>query len=221
MKTPMAYCANTFRRAPTCPVGMQTTSPRSPTPSTPDHAKPSGGAPLRRPSPNTYTRFTKPVLRPPIESALTAAIRMYYNVPDSRPLLLDRHPQRVGDQARAHMTIHRPTDDLPGMAVDNRGQIRPAAPHPNVRNIGEPQLVRPVWHELASDQVDQTVAVGLVLDCRGAVRARMNAGQASSTGETADTPGRVPPAHLGQFGRGNWCCRRRSTHRSADAVRAA
>ena len=65
----MVCCAKYFPRGPTYPAGTQTTSRRSPTPSTPDPARPSAGEPLRKPSPNTYTRFTKPVLRPPIESA--------------------------------------------------------------------------------------------------------------------------------------------------------
>ena len=66
---------------------------------------------------------------------LTAAIGMNDDIPDSRPLPLNCHPQRIGDQRRAHMAIDRPTDDLAGIAVDNRGQIRPAAPRPNVGNV--------------------------------------------------------------------------------------
>ncbi len=48
---------------------VQTGAWQGPSCRAPDHAKPSDGEPLRKPSPNTYTRFTKPVLRPPIESA--------------------------------------------------------------------------------------------------------------------------------------------------------
>jgi putative transposase len=54
---------------------MKTTSRPSLTPSTPGHAKPSAGALLRKPLPNTYTRFIKLVLRPPIESAQYTSIR--------------------------------------------------------------------------------------------------------------------------------------------------
>src|ERR1700730_13339821 len=105
-KTPMAFCANIFRRAPTCPVGMQTTSPRSPTPSTPDHAKHWGGAPLRRPSPNTYTRFTKPVLRPPIESALRSSIRVVDNVFQVHCAFLLSGPDRLLDRVEHHGRRH-------------------------------------------------------------------------------------------------------------------
>jgi hypothetical protein len=68
-KTPTVFYANTFRKAPTYPAGTPTTSLRSPTPSTPDPAKPWDGAPPPKPSTTIYTRQIKPVLRPPIESS--------------------------------------------------------------------------------------------------------------------------------------------------------
>jgi IS30 family transposase len=60
-----------FRRAPTYPDGTPTISRRSLTPSTPDHARPSDGAPRPKRSTTTYTHFSKPVLQRPIESAST------------------------------------------------------------------------------------------------------------------------------------------------------
>src|SRR5271156_5450049 len=104
-RTRMACCANIFRRELICPVGTQTTSPRSPTPSTPDHAKPSTGAPLRKPSTNTYTRFTKPVLRPPTESA------QYTSIAFAETLVLEGIAASIGsvgdayDNALAETTI--------------------------------------------------------------------------------------------------------------------
>src|SRR5271169_4207723 len=75
MRTPIAYCANTFRRAPTYPAGTPTTSRRSLTPSTPDHARPSDGAPRPKRSTTTYTHFSKPVLQRPIESSQYTSVR--------------------------------------------------------------------------------------------------------------------------------------------------
>ena len=74
-KTPTAFYANTFRRAPTSPAGTQTTSQPSLTPSTPGPAKPSAGEHPPKPSTNTYSRYNKPVLRPPLESAQYTAVR--------------------------------------------------------------------------------------------------------------------------------------------------
>jgi hypothetical protein len=59
----------------TYPVGTQTKSQPSPITSTPDHAKPSAGALPPKRSTTTYTRYSKPVLRPPIESSLLPASR--------------------------------------------------------------------------------------------------------------------------------------------------
>jgi len=62
-RTPMAFCANIFRKAQTCRAGTQTTPRRSLTPSTPDHARPADGGPLLRRSITTYARYHKLVLR--------------------------------------------------------------------------------------------------------------------------------------------------------------
>jgi hypothetical protein len=71
----MAYCANTFRRAPTYLGGAPTTSRRSLTPSTLDHARPSDGSPRPKRSTTTYTHFSKPVLQRPIESSQYTSVR--------------------------------------------------------------------------------------------------------------------------------------------------
>src|SRR5690606_27707518 len=75
MRTPMACYANTFQKGPTSQDGRPRTWQRSPIPSTPGRGKPSAGALPRKPSPNTYTHFIKPVLRPPIESAQYTSVR--------------------------------------------------------------------------------------------------------------------------------------------------
>jgi hypothetical protein len=48
-------------------AGRPATSPPSPPPSTADPARPSAGEPQQRPSTNSYTPVTKPVLRRPLE----------------------------------------------------------------------------------------------------------------------------------------------------------
>src|SRR5665647_110415 len=60
-RTPMACCANTSRREPTCPVTPSATWPRSPSPSTADPERPWTGRPQPRPS-ISYSPFHKLVL---------------------------------------------------------------------------------------------------------------------------------------------------------------
>ena len=156
----MACCANTFRRGPTYPAGTQTTSRRSPTPSTPDPARPSAGEPLRKPSPNTYTRFTKPVLRPPIESALRSSIRMVHNIVQVKHAFMLAGPDRLLDPIEHHRGRHRrrrpPAQNPPRVSIDDEGHVGESRPGRHVGQVSHPQPVGCRRGELSLHEISRT-----------------------------------------------------------------
>ena len=111
------------------------------------------------------------------------------NITDARTLLGDRHRQRIGDQARAHLAVDRPADDFAAISIHNRGERRPSIPCTNIGDIRKPQLVRSLGHEVTPDKVDQALGAGLGRYCRGPVRARMDAAETRRAGEATDTLG--------------------------------
>ena len=70
-RTRTGCCASTSRRAPTCPAGAPKRSTPSRTHSTPDPARPSAGRHPPKRSTSTYDPSNNPVLRRPVESALS------------------------------------------------------------------------------------------------------------------------------------------------------
>src|SRR4051794_4327577 len=111
----MACCVSTSRRALTCPAGAPRRSTQSPTPSTPGHGRLSAGGPTPKPSTNTYAPSNNPVLRRPIESALTARVAVTDQLarldgPALTFALTQRDPQRrhhqVGRLGRRGMSGH-------------------------------------------------------------------------------------------------------------------
>jgi hypothetical protein len=80
------------------PIGGGTpkTSQPSPTPSTPDPARPSAGALPPKPSTNTYTRYNKPVLRGPIEFA------QYTSIAFAETLVLEGIAASIGSVGDAY-----------------------------------------------------------------------------------------------------------------------
>ncbi len=65
----------------------------------------------------------------------------------------DGHVQCVGDQLGSHVVGHGPSDDHPGVQIDDGGQVRPAVPGPYVSNIAAPFGVRLGRREVAADEV--------------------------------------------------------------------
>lgn len=61
-------------------------------------------------------------------------------------------PQRVQDQRGAHVVRHRPADDTPRVEVDDHRQVEPALEGPDVRDVGDPDLVGLVDGEVAIDR---------------------------------------------------------------------
>jgi hypothetical protein len=52
------------------------------------------------------------------------------------------HLQRVDDELGAHVLGHRPANDHPGERVLDSGEVEPALPGSEIRQIGDPQHVR-------------------------------------------------------------------------------
>src|SRR5665647_1161523 len=69
----MACCANTSRKAPTCPVTPSATWTRSPSPSTVGPGRPSSGGPQPRRS-TSYSRLHRLVLHRSLEPKLAAVV---------------------------------------------------------------------------------------------------------------------------------------------------
>jgi hypothetical protein len=50
----------------------------------------------------------------------------------------DSHLERVDDELRMQVVAHRPADDTPGEAVDDRGEVEPAGCGRDVLDVGDP-----------------------------------------------------------------------------------
>ena len=106
----------------------------------------------------------------------------------SRPAGSQRIIQGLEHQARAHVVIHSPADDLIRAHVDKRRQVRETRIRPDIRDIADPQLVRLRGGELAVHQVDQAADRPAVLHGRPRRRPRMHALQARGPRQAAHPP---------------------------------
>jgi transketolase N-terminal domain/subunit len=134
-----------------------------------------------------------------VAGVLAAAVGVNDGLTLDRPAAFYGHRQRVSDQFGAHVPGHGPADDLPRIAIDDRGEIRPARPCADIGDVGEPQLVGPVRDEAALHEVDQAVVAGVVAHRGGLVGLGMHAVEPGRPGEPADPLGRVPVPELGQL----------------------
>ncbi len=64
-----------------------------------------------------------------------------------------RHPQSVEHQVRAHVPGELPADDAAGERIDHEAEEHRPFPAAQIREIGDPQLVRPPHRELTVDQI--------------------------------------------------------------------
>ena len=97
------------------------------------------------------TSFVR-VLRRPFESALAALIRVVQQgVRLAAPP--DRHDEGVGDQLSGHTGTHRPTNDAPREQIDDGCHVEPTLGRPDVGEVGDPLLVRPLRRELTIEKV--------------------------------------------------------------------
>ena len=113
----------------------------------------------------------------------------------------DRHDERVGDQLRRHAGAHRPADDAPREEVDDGRHIEPALGRPDVGEVGDPLLVRPLRRELAIEKVRR----------QGGQRADRLRPSAARAGE--DEPAKPEPASGVRSCAGRRRCLRASTSR--------
>ena len=65
----------------------------------------------------------------------------------------DRHHERVGDELRGHLGLHRPADHPAGEKVDDGRNIQPALCGPDIGEVGDPALVGPLGMELPIERV--------------------------------------------------------------------
>src|SRR5207248_3141589 len=65
----------------------------------------------------------------------------------------DRHVQCCGHQLCSEVRRHRPTYDLAAPDIENNCKIKKAGPRRHVRDVGDPERVRLVGHEVPIDQV--------------------------------------------------------------------
>ena len=63
----------------------------------------------------------------------------------------DRHVQRAGDDLGLERPAHRPADHAAGAGVEDDGKIEKALVGPDVRDVGDPESVRTVGGEVATD----------------------------------------------------------------------
>ena len=112
----------------------------------------------------------------------------------SRPAGGQRIIHGLEHQARAHVVINGPTDDLIRAHVNKRRQVRETRIRPDIRNIADPQLVRLRRGELAVHQIDQAADCPAVLHGRPRRRPGMHALQARRPRQAAHPPpgGDVP-----------------------------
>jgi hypothetical protein len=66
---------------------------------------------------------------------------------------MNRHLERVDDQARAHAGGHRPADDQSRVRVLDGGEVQPSLARAQVGDVCDPQHVRCGRLEVALDQV--------------------------------------------------------------------
>ena len=89
---------------------------------------------------------------------LDAAVGMVDEGPGWRAML-DRHHQRVLAQRTPQMVGHAPADDLAGRHVLDGRQVQPALVSGHIRNIRQPDRIRPISFEGALEQVSRKLGL--------------------------------------------------------------
>ena len=73
----------------------------------------------------------------------------------------ERHPQRVEDEVGTHVACELPAHDRPAVRVDHEREEHDALPAAQIREVGEPQLVRPVRREVPIDEVGRPIRLAV------------------------------------------------------------
>ena len=94
------------------------------------------------------------MLRRPVDSALTAVVRMQHRAGEATPVAHHGGDvEGVGAQPGAHVVGQRPPELAAGEHVEDRAQIEPALDGGDLGQVGEPQLVGLLRAEVGFDQV--------------------------------------------------------------------
>jgi hypothetical protein len=83
---------------------------------------------------------------------LATAVGMM-NEPGCRTSSLDCHGERGDGEFGTQVIAHRPADHFACEQVEDHGQVKPALGGPDIRDIGQPDLIGPVGTEVLIQQV--------------------------------------------------------------------
>jgi hypothetical protein len=75
-----------------------------------------------------------------------------------RPTGRERHVEGIEHQLRGKGRRHRPTHDAAAAGIEHDRQVEEPGPGRDVRDVGHPQLVRPLCREVARHQVGRLPA---------------------------------------------------------------
>jgi hypothetical protein len=75
------------------------------------------------------------------------------------PTPIDRHIESVQDEFGAQVAGHCPADDAAAEDIEYDGQEQKARPSGNVRDVGNPQLVRHCRHEVALNEIWRRLSI--------------------------------------------------------------
>jgi hypothetical protein len=126
-----------------------------------------------------YIHLQIEVLRRPVEFAIAAAVGMEHRAL-RQVQVPGGHPDRPGNQRGLVIVVHRPPDDLPGRAVNDRREINPAFPRIDIRDIADHFPARLVRREITVHQVRDRPGLAVLLGQRAAPGLRLAGHQAQA-----------------------------------------
>jgi len=85
---------------------------------------------------------------PGVAAVLRALVRMHDDRLNRAPSP-HGHQQGIENEFFGQRRLHGPTDDRTGEEIDDDGEVQPALSCPDVRDVGDPGLVRPADGELS------------------------------------------------------------------------
>ncbi len=132
------------------------------------------------------------MLRRPVESALTASVRVVHHAGEVVALALpgpDRLLQRIQHQLSTHAGTRTPAQDPAGIGIDDERDIDPTGPRRDVGDVGYPQPVRRQRRKPATDKVRRPLG-GRISDGRALLLATTCPFQSRTTHESLDRAAR-------------------------------
>src|SRR5579875_2300646 len=115
-----------------------------------------------------FFQFPREVTRGIITSAIAVEYGAFRKVK-----IPGGHPDRVLDERRPVIIVHRPADDLTGRAIDDRREVKPSFPGPDISNIPDHLLARLFRGEVAADQIRDRPGLAVLLGQRAPPRLRL------------------------------------------------